>query len=459
MDDFFTDGQDAQAAPAVAPLAVRLRPVTLDEIVGQDHILGPGRLLRRVIEADRLPSLIFFGPPGCGKTTLAEVVARFTRRRFERASGVLSNVATLRTICEAARRLRPAGTILFVDEIHRFNKAQQDALLPYVEDGSVTLIGATTHNPQVFINSPLTSRALVFELRPLDEEAVRLLLARAVADAERGLGDAGVVLDGDAAGFLARVCEGDGRRALNALEVAARSTPPDADGAVRITLAVAEACVQRKLVRYDRDEDGHYDTISAFIKSVRGSDPHAATYWLAKMLEAGEDPRFVARRLMILASEDIGNADPRGLLLAVAAAQAVEYVGLPEARIVLAQATAYLATAPKSNAAIRAIDAAIEDVRTGRVQPVPEHLKNVHVRPVGAETPEEYRYPHDFAGHFVEQSYLSVPKRYYEPASEGYEETIRRRMAQWDALRRPAGRRAAGPLPASGRPAPQGEGT
>jgi putative ATPase len=284
-------------------------------------------------------------------------------------------------------------------------------------------------------------------------------LARAVADAERGLGDAGVVLDGDAAGFLARVCEGDGRRALNALEVAARSTPPDADGAVRITLAVAEACVQRKLVRYDRDEDGHYDTISAFIKSVRGSDPHAATYWLAKMLEAGEDPRFVARRLMILASEDIGNADPRGLLLAVAAAQAVEYVGLPEARIVLAQATAYLATAPKSNAAIRAIDAAIEDVRTGRVQPVPEHLKNVHVRPVGAETPEEYRYPHDFAGHFVEQSYLSVPKRYYEPASEGYEETIRRRMAQWDALRRPAGRRAAGPLPASGRPAPQGEGT
>ncbi len=424
---------DAAAEPGDAsrpPLAAQMRPQTLDDIVGQDHILGPGRLLRRVIEADRLTNLIFYGPPGCGKTSLAEVIAKATHCRFERTSGVISNVAVLRAACENAKRLRALRkTVLFIDEIHRFNKAQQDVLLPYVEDGAVTLIGATTHNPQVFINSPLTSRSLVFELKPLDEAAVSRLILRALADKDRGLGLLNATAEPDAVAFLASICEGDARRALNALELAARSTPPSDDGAVRITGEVMASCVQRRMIVYDRDEDGHYDTISAFIKSVRGSDPHAATYWLAKMLEAGEDPRFIARRLMILASEDIGNADPRGLTLAVSATQAVEYVGMPEARIILAQATTYLATAPKSNAAYLAIDAALADVREGRVLAVPEHLKNLHLDAVGHDAAEHaYRYPHAFKGHIVEQRYLPADKHYYSPTDQGYEETIRKRM-------------------------------
>jgi len=439
-DDLFEAEAPRGERPAVAdaaagdvsrpPLAALMRPQTLDEVLGQDHILGPGKLLRRVIEADRLPNLIFYGPPGCGKTSLAEVIARATHCRFERTSGVIANVAVLRGLCEQAKRLRAMRkTALFIDEIHRFNKAQQDVLLPYVEDGAVTLIGATTHNPQVFINSPLTSRSLVFELKPLDEAAILRLLARALADESRGLGLLRVTAAPDALAFLAGICEGDARRALNALEVAARSTPADADGAVRVNRGVMEDCVQRRMIVYDRDEDGHYDTISAFIKSVRGSDPHAAMYWLAKMLEAGEDPRFIARRLMILASEDIGNADPRGLTLAVSATQAVEYVGMPEARIILAQATTYLATAPKSNASYLAIDAALADVREGRVLAVPEHLKNLHLDAIGHDAAEhDYRYPHAFSGHLVEQRYLSADKRYYVPTDQGYEETIRKRM-------------------------------
>ena len=424
---------------ALPPLAARMRPERLEELVGQDHILGPGKLLRRVIEADRLTNLILFGPPGTGKTSLAEVVARVTHRRFVRASGVTSNVAALRNICETARQSRASqDTVLFIDEIHRFNKSQQDVLLPYVEDGSLTLIGATTHNPQIFVNTPLTSRSLVFELRPLSEEAIGLLIERALADPDRGLGRMRVALAPAARAFLAQVCEGDARRALTALEVAVRSTPPDADGVVQLDAEVMQECVQRKMVAYDRDEDGHYDTISAFIKSVRGSDPHAAVYWLAKMLEAGEDPRFLARRLIILASEDIGNADPRGLTLAVSAMQAVEFIGMPEARITLAQVTTYLATAPKSNASYLAVDKALADVRDGRVQAVPEHLKNIHVQAIGREGLDDaYRYPHDYAGHFVEQAYHPTDKRYYVPTEQGYEEIIRKRMAALEERRKP----------------------
>jgi putative ATPase len=438
MADLFTSTTPAGGieAPAPQPLAARMRPQVLEEVIGQDHILGPGKLLRRVIEADRLTNLIFFGPPGSGKTSLAEVIARVTRRRFERCSGVLSNVAMLRTVCETARHFRgERGTLLFIDEIHRFNKAQQDVLLPYVEDGTVTLIGATTHNPQIFINTPLTSRSLLFELRALAPDDVRTLLARALQDPLRGLGKIGAVVEPQALAFLADICEGDARRALNALEVAVLSTPPDAGGGVRITAAAAEDCVQRRMIVYDRDEDGHYDTISAFIKSMRGSDPHAALYWLAKMVEAGEDPRFIARRMVIFASEDVGNADPRGLTLAVAAMQAVEFVGMPEARIVLAHAVAYLATAPKSNAAYMGLEAALEDVRGGRVLAVPEHLKNVHVKAEGKEQPADYLYPHDFAGHHVAQEYLPATTRYYKPSGQGYEETIRKRLEAWEAAR------------------------
>ena len=438
--DFFEAPGDAEApvspVPERAPLAVRMRPETLEDVVGQDHILGAGRLLRRVIEADRLTNLIFFGPPGCGKTSLAEVIARTTRRRFERCSGVLSNVAALRNVCETARLFRDGrGTLLFIDEIHRFNKAQQDVLLPYVEDGTVTLIGATTHNPQVFINTPLTSRSLVFELRALDRAAVRQLLDRALRDTARGLGAVRTEVAAAALGFLADICEGDARRALTALEVAVRSTAPDSEGVVHVDAAAMEDCVQRRMIAYDRDEDGHYDTISAFIKSLRGSDPHAALYWLAKMLEAGEDPRFIARRMMIFASEDVGNADPRGLTLAVAAMQASEYVGMPEARIILAHAVTYLATAPKSNASYLAIEAAIGDVRTGRILPVPEHLKNRHVKAEGKAAPAAYKYPHDFEGHHVDQEYVPTSARYYRPGALGYEEVIGKRLKAWEAAR------------------------
>jgi putative ATPase len=437
MDLFGQSGEGA-AAVEQQPLAARMRPVSVDEIAGQDHILGPGKLLRRAIDADRLGSIILYGPPGCGKTSLAEVIASATRRRFVRTSGVLANVAELRALIQEARMRRKQDgteTILFVDEIHRFNKAQQDVLLPHVEDGGITLIGATTHNPMFFINTPLTSRSLVFELNSLSEEAVQELLRRAIADA-RGLADYHVQADEDALKHLAIMSEGDARRALNALEIAVLTTAPGDDGIVHIDREVAEDSVQKKAVIYDHDEDGHYDTISAFIKSVRGSDPHAAIYWLAKMLYAGEDPRFVARRLVILASEDIGNADPRGLLMATAAMQAVEFVGMPEARITLAQATTYLASAPKSNAAYVAVDKALKDVEDGRVLPVPEHLRNKHLKTAeGGRENKGYVYPHDYKGHHVAQEYVPTTAVYYEPGEEGYELTIGKRMADWDAAR------------------------
>ncbi len=435
MDDLFEREEDLGEAAAevsqLGPLAARMRPQRLEDIVGQEHLLAPGRLLRRVIESDRFTNLIFYGPPGTGKTTLAEVIATTTKRRFERTSGVMSNVAQLRSICERAKELqrRGHGTVLFVDEIHRFNKSQQDVLLPYVEEGSVTLIGATTHHPGIFINTPLVSRSLVFELHALTPEAIGLLLRRAMTDKERGLGASGAELTAEAEQFLAKICDGDGRRALTALDIAVRSTPPDGDGVIRITAEVMAECVQRRVIAYDKDEDQHYDTISAFIKSIRGSDPDAAIYWLAKMLEGGEDPRFVARRLVISASEDIGNADPRALTVAVAAMQAVEFVGMPEARINLAQATTYLASAPKSNASYEAVNAAAADVRSGRVQPVPEHLKNVHVKAEGKAAAPEYKYPHSYEDTAVEQAYLSIPKQYYYPKNAGYEETIAKRLA------------------------------
>ncbi len=408
-----------------------MRPRDISEVQGQDHILGPGKLLRRVIEADRLTNIILYGPPGCGKTSIAEAIARTTRRQFVRASGVMSNVAEIRKICERSREeLGGAGTILFIDEIHRFNKSQQDVLLPYVEDGTVVLIGATTHNPNFFINTPLTSRSLVFELKPLNPEAVERLIDRALSDPDRGYGGKNVRIEPDARRFLAEICDGDARHALTALEIAVRSTPEDGRGEIAITLDIVQECVQRRQVRYDKKEDGHYDTISAFIKSIRGSDPDAAVYWLGKMLIAGEDPRFIARRLVISASEDIGNADPRGISVAVAAMQACEFVGMPECAINLAQATTYLASAPKSNASCMAVSEAMADIEKGAVQSVPEHLKNKHVRAIGSEKVVEYKYPHNFANHYVHQEYLGVPKQYYRPTQQGYEKTISERLAR-----------------------------
>jgi putative ATPase len=419
------------------PLAARMRPRNLDEFAGQTHILAPGQLLRRAIEADRIQSLIFFGPPGTGKTSLAQIIARQTKSKFERLSGVESNVADMRRVLAgASNRLENTGqpTILFIDEIHRFNKAQQDVLLPDVESGVVRLIGATTHNPFFFVNSPLVSRSQIFELRPLTEDELFSLLQRALADAERGLGYLKIQAEENALRHLAKISDGDARKALNALEIAALTTAPEADGVVRLTLAVAEQSIQKKAVVYDGDGDAHYDTISAFIKSMRGSDPDAALYWLAKMIHAGEDPRFIARRIVICAAEDVGLADPMALVLANAALSASEFVGWPEARIPLAEATIYITTANKSNSAYLAIDAALADVKSGRTLPVPEHLRDTHYQ--GAERlghGKGYEYAHDHPEHFVAQDYLGVDKIYYEPTEQGVEKKIKERVEKWRA--------------------------
>lgn len=415
-----------------------MRPRSLEEFAGQQHIVGPGQFLRRAIESDRIQSLIFFGPPGVGKTSLAQVIAAQTRNHFERLSGVESNVAEMRRVlATAANRLANTGrpTILFIDEIHRFNKAQQDVLLPDVENGVVRLIGATTHNPFFFVNSPLVSRSQIFELRPLTEADLLELLQRALADRERGLGQLALRADEGALLHLARVADGDARKVLNALEIAALTTPPGEDGVVHIDLTAAEQSIQKKAVVYDADEDAHYDTISAFIKSMRGSDPDAVMYWLAKMIHAGEDPRFISRRMLICAAEDVGLADPMALVLATAAHQAAEFVGWPEARIPIAEAALYIATAPKSNSSILAVDAALEDVRSGRTLPVPEHLRDASYR--GAERlghGQGYQYAHDHPEHFVAQDYLGASKRYYEPTEQGTEKKIKERVERWRAL-------------------------
>jgi len=414
-----------------------MRPRTLDEYVGQTHILGPGQLLRRAIEADRIQSLIFYGPPGTGKTSLAHIIARQTRSKFERLSGVESNVADMRRVLSAAvNRLENTGqpTILFIDEIHRFNKAQQDVLLPDVESGVIKLIGATTHNPFFFVNSPLVSRSQIFELRPLTEDDLLELLRSALADSERGLAHLKIAAADDALRHLARISDGDARKAMNSLEIAALTTPPDQDGTIRITLEVAEQSIQKKAVVYDGDGDAHYDTISAFIKSMRGSDADASLYWLAKMIHAGEDPRFIARRLVICAAEDVGLADPMALVLANAAQAAAEFVGWPEARIPLAEATIYIATANKSNSAYLAIDAALADVRSGRTLPVPESLRDSHY--AGAERLGHgtgYQYAHDGENHFVAQDYLGTDKVYYQPTEQGVEKKIKERTEKWRA--------------------------
>jgi len=434
------------------PLAARLRPRTLDEFAGQQHILAPGQLLRRAIEADRIQSLIFYGPPGTGKTTLAQIIARQTRSKFERLSGVESNVADMRRVlAAAANRFENTGqpTILFIDEIHRFNKAQQDVLLPDVESGTVRLIGATTHNPFFFVNSPLVSRSQIFELRPLAAGEIHGLLVRALADAERGLGYLKIRAEEEALQHLATLSDGDARKALNSLEIAVLTTEPGPDGTIHLNLAAAEQSIQKKAVVYDGDGDAHFDTISAFIKSVRGSDVDAALYWLAKMIHAGEDPRFITRRMMILAAEDVGLADPMALVLAVAAHQAAEFVGWPEARIPIAEAVIYLATALKSNSAISAIDAALADVRAGRTLPVPEHLRDGHY--AGAQRLGHgvgYQYAHEHPGHFAAQDYLGATRRYYEASEQGVEKKIKERVERW----RVALNSTRGAAPGSGTP-------
>jgi putative ATPase len=433
-------GEDPFAIPEDAPLAVRMRPRTLEEFVGQEHFLGEGRMLWRMIRADRLASLIFYGPPGTGKTALAYIIARRTEAWFERLNATAATVADVRdVISRAAERKRRSDrrTVLFLDELHRFNRAQQDVLLPDVEKGTLVLIGATTHNPFHSINSPLLSRSQIFEFKQLTQEQILIIMRHALEDEERGLGDHPVQAEEDALEFLAEMCEGDARRALNALEVGVLSSEPGEDGLIHFDLELAQDTIQRKAILYDRDEDEHYDTISAFIKSMRGSDPDAALYWMAKMLEGGEDPRFIARRIVICAAEDVGNAAPNALVLATAAQQALEFVGMPEARIPLAQAVTYIACAPKSNASYAAIAAAQEDVKEGRTLPVPDHLKSAGYP--GAERlgrGEGYQYAHSFEGHWVDQDYIPTTRIYYEPTEQGHEKNLKDRL---DAIREARG--------------------
>jgi putative ATPase len=416
-----------------------MRPRTLDEVAGQQHILAPGKLLRRAIESDRFTSLIFYGPPGTGKTTLASVIARTTGSRFESLNGVESNVAEIRAKIDQARTwrdLRGETTLLFIDEIHRFNKSQQDVLLPHIERGVVRFIGATTHNPYFHVNSPLVSRSQIFQLEPVPVADVVTVLERAIADSERGLGEIKLIADAAALRHLAEKSDGDVRKALSALELSALTTASAEDGTVHLTLAVAEESIQRKAVVYDAHGDAHHDTISAFIKSIRGSDPDAALYWLAKMLHAGEDPRFISRRLVISASEDIGLADSNALRVAMDAHQAFEFIGMPEGRIPLAHATVYLATAPKSNSAYAALGKAMEDVENGRTLAVPVHLRTNTRKKIAAASGESeaamsYLYAHDFEGAYVPQAYLPEGRHYYTPSDQGLEKRIRERLEFW----------------------------
>ena len=433
MDLF--DYVNEQKSQQEGPLASRLRPRSLDEVVGQQHILGKNKMLYRAIMADQLSSVILFGPPGTGKTTIAQVIAASTRANFRQINATTAGKKDMEEVVEEARTVRAAynrKTILFIDEIHRFNKAQQDYLLPYVENGTVILIGATTENPFFEVNKALLSRSNVFELKPLEKEDVAKLVRRAVEDRERGMGVYNAVIDDEAVDFLADMAGGDARRAINAVELAVLTTDPSEDGRIHVTLPVAEECIQRRSLRYDKTGDSHYDVISAFIKSMRGSDPDAAVYWLARMIRAGEDPKFIARRIMICASEDVGMADPRALMVAVAAAETVERVGMPEGRIPLAQAAVYVATAPKSNASYLAVDRALEAVDSVEIKRVPPHITNAPVKGmqefghgVG------YKYAHDFPGHYVKQQYLPdelVGAKFFEPGDNGYEKDIKKYM-------------------------------
>jgi len=440
-DENIDDGADNNAPPAPQmPLAARMRPRTLDEYFGQQHILGPGKLLRRAVEADRFTALIFYGPPGVGKTSLAELISQKTDSRFINLSGVESNVAEIRHAAETALqflRTRKQMTTLFVDEIHRFNKAQQDVLLPHIERGTMRFIGATTHNPYFYINSPLVSRSQVFQLEPLSEEDLSTILTNTLNDSERGLGRLSINLHPEATTHLTTMCDGDARKLLTALELAILTTEPDDSGCFEIDLKIAEESIQRKTVVYDGDGDAHYDTISAFIKSMRGSDPDATIYWLAKMLYAGEDIRFIARRIVIAASEDVGLADSNALQVAVAAQHAVEFIGMPEARIPLAHAAIYIATAPKSNRAYAAIDAASKDIAKGRTLAVPVHLRTKTRKKLategGAASKKEtaYAYAHDYEEGFVPQAYLPEGRVYYQPTTHGLEKRIGERLDYW----------------------------
>lgn len=428
VSDLFADVRAANLRQA-QPLAARMRPRTIDEFIGQEHFLGPGKLLRRLLIADRLASAIFYGPPGTGKTSLAHVIANQTRAQFRALNAVSAGIKDVREILQEARQLledEGRKTLLFVDELHHFNRSQQDILLPDVEEGRVVLIGTTTQNPFFAVNSPLLSRSQIFTFETLSRDHIKTLLTRALADAERGLGTIPVDISPDALDFLAELCDGDARKALAALEVGVLSS---SERPVRFSREVAEESIQRKALDYDATGDAHYDVASAFIKSMRGSDPDAAVYWLARMLEAGEDPRFIARRIVILASEDVGNADPQALVVATAALQSVEFIGLPECQIPLAQAVTYLACAPKSNAAYKAVVAAREDVRAGRTLAVPKHLRDAHYP--GAEQfghGNDYKYSHDYESGFVDQEYLPEVRRYYEPTDRGYEAEIRKRL-------------------------------
>ena len=441
MDLF--DYMRANTMEKESPLASRMRPTTLDEVVGQKHIIGKDKLLYRAIKADKLGSVIFYGPPGTGKTTLAKVIANTTSARFEQINATVAGKKDMEEIVKNAKDsigMYGQKTILFVDEIHRFNKSQQDYLLPFVEDGTITLIGATTENPYFEVNDALLSRSRIFELKPLEKQDIRELVMRAVYDTEKGMGTYSADITDEAADFLADVANGDARAALNAVELGILTTDKSDDGKIHITIDVAAECIQKRVVRYDHDGDNHYDTISAFIKSMRGSDPDAAVYYLARMLYAGEDVKFIARRIMICASEDVGNADPNALVVAVSAAQAVERIGMPESQIILSQAAAYVATAPKSNAAYMGIAKAMKTVADTRTMPVPAHLQDRHYK--GAEKLGHglgYKYAHDYPNHYVTQQYLPdgmEGMRFYEPSENGYEKKIREHM---EFIKREAG--------------------
>ncbi|MBU5438152.1 replication-associated recombination protein A [Tissierella sp. MSJ-40] len=435
--DLFTMNMEKQLEKN-APLADRMRPQTIEEFVGQNHLLGEGKFLNRAIKADRLNSMILYGPPGTGKTTLAMIIANTTNMIFEKLSAVTSGVKDIREVMERAEenlKLYNKRTVLFIDEIHRFNKSQQDALLPFVERGIIILIGATTENPYFEVNKALLSRAMVLRLECLTKEDLRKIIENGLSNKEKGLGEYKVDIDKEAIDYLITIADGDGRMALNSLEIGVLSTSKDENGIVQIDLNTIKSSIQIKTARYDKDGDEHYDTISAFIKSMRGSDPDATLYWLAKMINAGEDPKFIARRIIICASEDVGNADPNALNIAVSAFNAVNVIGMPEGRIPLAQAAVYVATAPKSNAAYIGIDKALEDIRSKEIGKVPTHLRDGHYP--GAKNLGHgigYKYPHDYENAFIPQQYLPtefIGKKYYEPTENGYEKEIKKRLLSY----------------------------